>query len=599
MAEAPKSMPGLAAFSVLAVIFAVGFTTLAVRLKEEQLDRAAEHRRDMQSQSYRRVQTTGVRGRILDRRGRPLADNRLSLDITANPEAYRARAKGETTEAKLADAIARLAGVVGRRPSSDEAAIRRHLKQELARPLVVWRDVTDAELARFEERSRDFPGFECVASAERVYPQGRVAAHLVGRVGRDRFPVPSGDSRLNFVDKELCGREGLELQYDYYLRGMAGEERLVVDARGFATKRETVYEPHDGPDLTLTIDLDLQRVAEAELEGRRGACVAMDPRNGAVRALVSAPSFDPNECVPVFRREVYERYADDPAKPLLNRATAGTYAPGSTFKPITAIAGMRTGHSAADIHDCTGAYELGKMKIRCARTWGHGQLDLVHALRESCNPYFCDLGVKAGTNALVAAARDFGLGERTKIDFPTDAPGVVPTAEWKAAHYPGERWRLGDLAQMAMGQGQLLVTPLQMARVAAALGTGRLATPRLNAALPPELKPVPVPAYDLSVVRRGMRMVVDGGTGRNAGIGVDAYVIGKTGTAQVGAGANRRKNTWFIAYATPNPTSRTQEPLALAMVVEDGESGGGTTAPMVAAVLRAFYNDPANAEEGT
>lgn len=586
-----SSMSGLAAFGAVSALFVVGFTVLAVRLKEEQIDNAAEHRRDMQSQSFRRVQTSGLRGRIFDRHGVPLADNRLSLDISVNPVAYRNHAKGTTTEERLAGAISALSEIIGRKASIGETTLRRHLRQELARPLVVWRDVTNAELARFAECADEFPGFECTASCERVYPQGRHAAHLVGRVGRDRLPA-TGGATPNFVDRDMCGREGLELQYDGYLRGMPGEERILVDARGFAVSHETLVAPHDGPDLTLTIDMELQKAAEAELDGRRGALVALDPRDGAVRVLASAPSFDPNEFVPVLTQEVYVRHRDDPDRPLLNRATAGTYAPGSTFKPLTALAGLRTGHGPDEVRECNGAYDLGGMKIRCARTWGHGPLDLAHALRESCNPYFCGLGVAAGTNALVSVARTFGLGARTGIDFPTDAAGVVPTAEWKAAHFTGDdmRWRTGDLAQMSIGQGQLLVTPLQMARVAAALGTGILFLPRLNAALPPEGAPVDAKAWCLDAVRRGMRMVVDGGTGRRAGEGVDAYVIGKTGTAQVGPRGRIRKNTWFIAYATPVAASRVQEPLAMAVVVEDGESGGGTAAPIVASVLRSFYN---------
>lgn len=590
-----RDASGLVAFVLLSALFAAGFAVLAVRLREVQVSRAAEYRRDMDSQSYRRVQTAGLRGRILDRHGVPLAENRLSRRIVVAPEAYRAKTRGETTEARLAGALASLAAIVGRAPAVDEAAIRRHLRLELARPLVAWRDVTDEELARFAEHSAGYPGFECVAGAERSYPQGTVAAHLVGRVGRDRQSADAPGVKVNFVDTELCGREGLELQYDDYLRGMPGDERVMVDARGYATARITAVAPHSGLDLTLTIDLGLQRAAERQLAGLRGACVAIDPRDGAVRALASAPAFDPNECVPVLRTAVYNRLANDPAKPLLCRATAGTYAPGSTFKPVTALAGLATGHSAADVYECIGYYQIGEMKIRCSRTWGHGGMDLAHALKESCNPYFCALGMSSGSNAVIRAAREFGLGERTGIDFPTDAAGVVPDAEWKARYFYDPKWRPGDLAQMSMGQGQLLATPLQMARVAAAIGSGRLVTPRLNAALPPQSRPLAFPPDHLRAVRRGMAMVVDGGTGRLAGEGVDAFVIGKTGTAQVGAGQNRRKNTWFIAYATPTAASRTAEPLAVALVVEDGESGGGTAAPIVAEVLKAYYNS--NSEE--
>ena len=579
----------LATFGVLASVFMTGFAVLAVRLRVEQLDRASEHAGEMSRQSFRRVQTAGLRGRIFDRNGTPLAVNRRSLNVVMHPEYFKAKRKGETPAGNIRDAIAALAPVIGREPSVSERTVNRHLRYELARPLLVWRDLSEAELARFAEHAREHPGFECLSEDERSYPEGTLAAHLIGRVGRESVHSVTGDLEVNYAEKDLTGREGLELRYDDYLRSMPGEDRVVVDARGFATERETLVEPRNGLDLTLTLDAAIQRAAERQLAGCRGACVVLDPRNGAILASASAPTFNPNDCVPVFRSELYERLSSDPGRPLLNRATQGTYAPGSTFKPVTALAGLGTGWPADAHYTCEGAFALGGMRIRCSRTWGHGPMDVAHALRESCNPFFCNLGMRTGTNALFAAARSFGLGARTGVDFPTDAAGVVPDGEWKIAHYR-EKWYPGDLAQMSIGQGMLLVTPLQMARVAGALGTGNLVTPRLNAAMPAEVSPLRFPERDMAVVREGMRMVVDGGTGRKAGEGVDANVIGKTGTAEVGRGASRRKNTWFIAYATPTETSVCRDPVAIAMVVENGESGGGTTAPKVAAVLRAIYN---------
>ena len=213
-----------------------------------------------------------------------------------------------------------------------------------------------------------------------------------------------------------------------------------------------------------------------------------------------------------------------------------------------------------------------------------------HALMKSCNPYFCNLGIDIGTNALVRTAHSFGLGAKTGIDFGVDMTGVVPDAAWKMRMYH-ERWYVADLVQMSIGQGMLLVSPLQMARVAGALGTGALVTPRLKADLPVSLRELPVPGKDLEIVREGMRMVVYGdgesrGTGWRAGEGVPVTVCGKTGTAEVGMGENRRKNVWFIAFApAENPT------VSLAIVVENGESGGGTAAPKAGAILRAAFTE--------
>lgn len=585
------SFAGILSFAILGTVFLFGFLILAVRLKDEQVDFTSLHRSDMQAQSFRRIQTVGMRGRILDRNGIALAENVPVVNVAVNPEAYKARKRGETTLANLTAAIEAMSKVIGRTPSVSEADIRTHLRQELARPLVVWNNLTDAEIARFSEHERDWEGFEATVHYSRRYPFAALAAHVLGRVGRDRLPSDAGDMKMNFVDKEMCGRDGVELQYDAYLRGMPGEDRVYVDARGYAQSRVTVVPPQNGYDLKLTIDASLQRAAEKELAGCSGAFVAIDPRDGSVRAMASAPSFNPNECVPIFPKKVYERYRDDPLKPLLNRATSGAYAPGSTYKLVTALAALKTGQSSQDALECIGYYELSGMKIRCGRTWGHGEMDLPNALKESCNPYFCIVGVRAGTNAMQWASREVGLGRKTGIDYPSEAPGIIPDAAVKARLNPGIRWNAADLAQMSIGQGLLLVTPLQMALAVGAIGSGSLAVPRLAAMGDVSAAPIDVPEEHLAAVREGMRRVVQRGTGRKGGEGVEANVLGKTGTAEVGSKSNRRKNTWFVAYCTPTASSRRKDPLALAIVVENGESGGSTAAPKVAAILKSYYGE--------
>jgi len=233
---------------------------------------------------------------------------------------------------------------------------------------------------------------------------------------------------------------------------------------------------------------------------------------------------------------------------------------------------------------------MGSLHLHCSRRWGHGSLSLRQALMVSCNPYFCNLAMENGSNALIRTAREFGLGEKTGLDLGVDMVGTVPDAGWKERMY-GERWFPGDLAQMAIGQGMLLVSPLQMARVAGAIGTGFLVTPHLKRDVAPERRPLAVSAHHLTIVRAGMRMVVAGdgkvqGTGWRGGDGVPVAVAGKTGTAEVGRGASRRKNTWFIAYA-PAEAPR----VAIALVVENGVSGGTTAAPRVGAILRRVFGD--------
>ena len=569
---------------ILALVFIVGLLHLGVHLHEIQVETAADYNYASARQSVRRVRIGGMRGRILDRRGAVLADNRPSISLVCHPAAFQRRT-WEATAGEMRASIDALAAVIGRTAPLTDGRIRRHVDRLLPLPLEVWRDLEADELARFCEHEREFPGFSVQETAERVYPQGSFAAHLIGWVGATVPEAEAGDERFYFVSPELHGKGGVEYQYDGFLCGVPGERKVLVDARGFAIREWTVVEARKGPDLMLALDSGLQRVVERQLSGRRGACVVIDPRSGDILAFASAPEYDPNT---VRREDVYGALASDPEKPLLNRASGGSYAPGSTFKPITALAGLSVGYPPDATFDCTGVFELGAMRLHCARRWGHGELDLRHALMVSCNPFFCNLGLEVGTNALFAAAQAFGLGQRTGIDLGVDAAGVVPDGNWKMRTYH-EKWFLGDLAQMSIGQGMLLVSPLQMALVAGAIGTGYRVTPHLKGGLPPVRAPLPFPSAHLNVIREGMRLVVAGdgenrGSGWRAGEDLSVEISGKTGTAEVGRGATRRKNTWFIAYApSVHPT------VALAVIIESGESGGGTAAPCANEILKHVF----------
>ena len=581
-------MSGGKLFSLVAgAVFAAGLLHLAVRLHEVQVETAADYNYASARQSIRRVRIGGARGRILDRNGRVLADNRTSLSLVCHPSFFQQRT-WEGTAAGMREAIAGVERVIGRPASVTDAMVRRHVDRLLPLPLTVWRNLDAGELARFCEREANFPGFSVQESEERVYPRGESAAHALGWVGATVADAEAaGDERFYFIAPELHGKSGIEYQYDTFLSGVPGERKVLVDARGFAIRDWTVVEPKKGPDLALTLDADVQSLVERQLVGVRGACVVLDPRSGEILALASAPAFDPNT---VRRPDRYRALAEDPAKPLLDRAAGGAYAPGSTFKPVTALAALSVGYPADGTYVCEGVFTLGEMRLHCARRWGHGEMDLRHALMLSCNPFFCNLGLEAGTNVLCATARAFGLGRRTGVDLGVDSAGVVPDEGWKMRTYR-EKWYMGDLAQMSIGQGMLLVSPLQMALVAGALGTGYRVTPHLKAGLKSDRSPLPFPAEHLALVREGMRMVVAGdgetrGGGWRCGEGLAVPVSGKTGTAEVGRGATRRKNTWFIAFA-PSDNPR----VALALVVENGESGGATAAPRANAILKGIFGE--------
>ena len=581
-------MSGGKVFSLVAgAAFAAGLLHLAVRLHEVQVEAAADYNYASARQSIRRVRIGGARGRILDRNGRVLADNRTSLSLVCHPSFFQQRT-WEGTAAKMREAIDGVGRTIGRPATVTDAMIRRHVDRLLPLPLTVWRNLDAGELARFCEREESFPGFSVQEDEERIYPRGESAAHVLGWVGSTVADAgTAGDERFYFIAPELHGKSGIEYQYDTFLSGVPGERKVLVDARGFAIRDWTVVEPQKGPDLTLTLDADIQSLVERQLAGVRGACVVLDPRNGDILALASAPAYDPNT---VRRSDRYQALAADPAKPLLDRAAGGAYAPGSTFKPVTALAALSVGYPTNGTYACEGVFTLGEMNLHCARRWGHGELDLRHALMLSCNPFFCNLGLEAGTNVLCAAARVFGLGQRTGVDLGVDSGGVVPDEGWKMRTYH-EKWYTGDLAQMSIGQGMLLASPLQMALVAGALGTGYRVTPHLKSGIKSDRRPLPFPPEHLDLVREGMRMVVVGdgetrGSGWRGGEGLAVPVSGKTGTAEVGRGATRRKNTWFIAYA-PSDNPR----VALALVVENGESGGTTAAPRVNEILKGIFGE--------
>ena len=587
MPNRDESSVGTLACWLVAAMFAVGFVHLVANLRDVQVTGAADYNYASSRQSVRRVQTAGLRGRILGRGGEILAGNRPSLSIVCLPESFEKRSWSNTVAA-IGRAVEAVGVAIGLKSPLTERAISRHVSQSLALPLFVWRDVGEKELAFFCEHERDFPGFAVMETAERTYPGGALASHVVGYVGRDRGEALAGDEKFSYFASEMRGRSGLEAYYDGFLRGVPGERKLLVDARGFAIRGWTVVDSQPGPDLVTTLDLRVQRAAELQLRGEKGACVVMDPRNGEVLALASAPGFDLNAFVPALSSATYARYTEDPAKPLLNRACGGAYAPGSTFKPVTALAALLAGYPPDEEYNCTGSFACGGMTLHCMSRWGHGPLDVRHALMKSCNPFFCNLGMGIGTNAFRRAARAFGLGARTGLDLGVDRAGVVPDGEWKMRTY-GERWYPGDLAQMSIGQGMLLATPLQMARVAGAIGTGRLVTPHLRRDASVESSPLPFPEEHLRVVREGMRMVVAGdgpvrGTGWRAGEGVSVPVSGKTGTAEVGTGERRRKNAWFLAYAPSDAPVA-----AVALVVENGESGGGMAAPKVCEILKTLF----------
>jgi len=574
--------------ALLALVFASFLVYLAMSLHRVQVVNGADLSRDLVRQSVRRVQVPGARGRIFDRNGICLADNRPSYCIAYYVEELRKSGKWQNTIDAVDVDIDRLAKVLGLPREISKEKVANHVKRSLPMPLLAWRDVSDQVVARWAEEVGAFPGVDIFVQPERYYPYKGTAAHMIGYVGRDR-PKSLPGYKAHFYLPEMIGRLGIEKQYDNMLTGVSGGRLIQVDARGY---KHAVWEGTpavEGDDLHLTIDLNIQLVLEKALQGKKGAGVVIDPRNGEVLAMVSAPGFDLNDFVPAPSWIVWNKLNKDKDRPLINRALQGRYAPGSIFKPVTAMAALMSNKIKPDeIINCDGVFNLGTMKLHCWNTYGHGDIVLRKAIEQSCNVFFCELGQRTGYDAIRAVAADVGLGVKTGIDLPYENSGLLPSDAWKRK-WKHEPWRTYDTCLIAIGQGLLLVTPLQMAMTASVFANGgTLYRPHLISRRGPGdlVRRMEWPADAVNLVRDGMHDVASIGTGRRVAIrGIE--VAAKTGTAEYKVNGLNKKNTWVTAFAPfDKPT------VAIAILVENGISGGYTVAPLVHDVLVEIFGEP-------
>ena len=582
------------------------FGALAFRLWNLQVGQGMEYQRRLAKQSLRSVRLPGIRGRILDRNGERLADNRPSYCVSLYLEEFRRPGSVQRTVDGVMDSLDRIAETMDRPRQMQAQDVRQHLGRRTPLPLVAWRDLDETAVARFAEHAGEFPGAELTAEPVRTYPNGKSACHLLGYVGRADETAMDGSGeeepeKFHYYLPEMAGKSGVEKRLDGVLRANAGGKlEIQVDVAGFKFDEVSRREPGKGSDVVLAVDARIQRAAEAALEGQRGAAVVVDPANGDVLALASAPEYDPNDFVPAVPARIWNALLKDEARPLYNRATGGEYAPGSTFKPVTLLAALHGGKVAADTRfSCPGYFNLGSARFRCWQHWGHGSIDLQSAIRYSCNVYLFHSALACGPEAVQATARNCGFGRKTEISLDFERPGLVPDAAWKRAERR-DSWRDGDTCNLAIGQGALLVTPLQMGMYAAALANGgTLWRPRLvrriagSDGTAQDVAPAQAPggpeweARHVRVVREGMRDAVNqpDGSGKRAAL-PHVTVAAKTGTAEYGVKGSGRKMTWMIAFAPfENPR------YAVALLVEDGVSGGTTAAPKVRQLLAQVFHE--------
>lgn len=584
MADNEKSLPAAWRIRLAMIGMTAGIALLVAGLFRVQVLNGVIYARRYERQSLRRVRLPGVRGRIFDRNGVCLADNRPSYCVAVYAEELRRSGPWSRTVESLDREVDRLSALMRLPREIDRADIAAHVRSRLPVPLLAWTDLDSVALSRLLERIDRFPAVDVYVRPARRYPFGSLAAHTIGYVGRDR-PRYDEDEEVHFYEPDMRGRAGLEKQFDALLAGRPGGRLLRVDARGYKHDVLAERDPVPGASLNLTLDSRIQRVAESVITGKRAAVVLLDPRNGEVLAMASAPAYDLNAMVPAPSSAFWRALLADPARPLVNRAIGGAYPPGSTFKPLVAMAGMMTpGVSGETRFECTGEFSLGGgVVMRCWKRAGHGVLAMRKSLEQSCNPYYYQLALHIGYDRIQALADAVGFGRKTGISLEGERAGLLPDGEWKR-RTRHEGWWPGDTCNVAIGQGALLATPLQMAVMAGALANGGIVyRPRLRAGSGPGEVARKLAWNDarLAPVRGGMYDVVQAPSGTGGRARVEGWeMAGKTGTAQYGPPSARKHYGWMIGFA-PFDDPR----YAIAVVVEDADSGGLSAGPVVQKIM--------------
>jgi penicillin-binding protein 2 len=544
---------------ILVGIWAVLVLALVVRLWHLQIAQGSEMERAARRTRIRPLPVAAPRGSIRDRNGKVLATNRPTYVAYILPDA---------DLNLIGPRLAPLLGMTDEelRERFDEGRIDSY------RPVAVaWR-LDTAAVSRIEERKPRLPGVMVAREEERYYPVGAAAAHVLGYVGQVSEADLGSDVGRGLEIGDMIGKFGVERSAEVILRGSAGRRYFEVDAAGRLARSVGSDPATPGTDVVLSLDADLQQAAWEALGEHVGAIVALDPSTGEILAMVSKPDFDPNHFIPRVDPKVWATLNADPHHPLQNRAIQNCYPPGSTFKPITLIAGlMENAITPETTITCQGGVRVGRRTFSC---WKHhgGGVDPVRAVAESCDTFFYRVGLKLGNAPMAEWARRLGLGAPTGVDLPGEQEGFVPTTEWKegARH---ERWYPGDSANMAIGQGFVQASPLQMALMAAAVANGGyMVRPHVLKRRRVESTSLGIRTEDLSVAQRGMEQAVAGGTAWRARIpGVRA--AGKTGTAQ--DPPRKEPHAWFVGYA-PAEGPR----IAVCVFCEQGRSGGEVAAPI-------------------
>jgi len=546
----------------------------------------------MQSDSYalmaeknrvRNVPILAPRGKILDRQGRVIVDNYPSFSALL----LRDSARDLNADADM------IAKGLHMDPNELRQRIKKFTAMPQYQPIFLKEDITPNELSFIESHRNELPELDTIMAHRRLYPRNGFMAHLIGYVGEVTDDMLNQPQFELYNPGDVVGVSGVEKQYNNLLMGKNGSRRAIVNSRGREVGRldETPAEP--GKQLKLTVDVDLQIAAEEALEGKNGAVVAMDPRTGEILAMVSRPTFDPNHFAVKISKDEWVKLVTDENHPLLNKAIQAQLAPGSVFKIIMATAGMQEG-IAEDMHvNCTGGASFYGRYFKCwvlAEHRTHGVVDVSKAIYQSCDVFFYTLAERLGIERIAKYATMFGLGQKTGVDLPQEASGVMPSEQWKIRNFK-QKWYAGETISVGIGQGAVATTPIQLARAIAAIASdGTLRRPRLTSPrdLPANIIPatnvpdevrIPIDPKSWEIITDAMANVVSPiGTANSAHLqGID--FAGKTGSAQTISNTLKAKmgavgkskfkdNGWFVGV-----TPRRNPEIVVAALLEEGEHG--------------------------
>lgn len=527
------------------------------------------------------IRVPAPRGVITDRNGAPLAVNARTFNVNVYPVDL-----ANDEDKNLISDVLQRNGI-----PMNVTKVQELVKQQYSAP---YRAITLAKNLTFSQvaelvTDKDFNKLLSVSPVwRRTYPASEVTVHAVGYVSEiTRDELKTKDTTL-YKGGDLIGKTAIESYYEDVLHGNAGEEVIEVDARGRKLRDIRNTEAVRGKDITLTIDLGAHQYA-AELMGEyRGAIVAMNINDGSLQCIYSSPTFDPNSLTWGISSKEWAKLTDQDERPMMNRAISGAYPPASTFKVVTASAALEANviNTKTTVR-CPGYFELGTGRFRCWKRTGHGTENVITALRDSCDVYFYQVATWLGIDRLISCAAKYGVGEKTGIDLISEIEGTIAGPKWKKDRIK-ENWYGGDTVNYSIGQGYLLMTPLQLVRVYAAVANGgKLLKPRVNAEAVVEYKKIDIAPSTIKIVQDGLLSVTKTGTGRRANL-FGVSIAGKTGTAQ---NAHGEDHAWFVGYA---PAEKPK--YVVVAIAEAGKAGSAVTAPMVGKMLNYLINGKKYAE---